>query len=86
MYYQEKIENQATARGYADGYHGKAGLQFLLDGLDQSAANNIFLESGVMHTYFFIEAQRTRAMIETATPESVNLGGTSYLAGFLFEF
>jgi len=86
MYYQEKIENQPRARGYADGYHGKAGLQFLLDGIDQSAANNFYLESGVMHTYFFIEVQRTRAMIETATMESVNLGGTSYLAGFLLEF
>jgi hypothetical protein len=86
MYYREKIESQGSVKGYADGYHGKAGLQFLLDGLDQSAANSFYLDSGVFHTYFFLEAQRTRVMADTVTGESVNIGGTSYLAGLLFEF
>ena len=86
MYYREKIEFQGSVKGFADGSHGRAGLQFLLDGLDQSAANSFYLEHGVMHTYLFFEAQRTRAMIDTVTGESVNLGGTSYLAGLLFEF
>src|SRR3990172_1547268 len=86
MYYREKIESQGSVKGYADGYHGKAGLQFLLDGLDQSAANSFYLEHGVIHTYLFFEAQRSRAMIDTVAGESVNLGGTSYLAGLLFEF
>ena len=86
MYYREKIEFQGSVKGFADGAHGRAGLQFLLDGLDQSAANSFYLEHGVMHTYLFFEAQRTRAMIDTVAGESVNLGGTSYLAGLLFEF
>jgi hypothetical protein len=86
MYYREKVEFQEDIKGYADGYHGKAGLQFLLDGLDQSAANSFYLDSGVFHTYFFLEAQRTRAMADTVTGEAVNIGGTSYLAGLLFEF
>ncbi len=91
MYYREEIENQSTVRGHADGYHGRAGLQFLLDGLDQSAANSFFLEFGVIHTYFFLEAQRARVLINTFdavtnSPVTLNLGGTSYLAGLLFEF
>lgn len=86
MYYREKVEFQEDAKGYADGYHGKAGLQFLLDGLDQSAANSFYRDSGVLHTYFFLEAQRTRAMADTVTGGSVNIGGTSYLGGLLFEF
>jgi hypothetical protein len=86
MYCREKIKDQTTVRDSVDGRFGKAGLQFLLDGLDQSAANSFYLDSGVIHTYFFLEAQRSRAMIDTVTGESVNLGGTSYLAGLLFEF
>ena len=86
MYYREKVEFQDTVKGSTDGYHGRVGLQFLLDGIDQSAANNFYLESGVQHTYLFIEAERIRATIDTAASGSVNLGGTSFLAGLLFEF
>jgi len=86
MYYREKIEFQDTVKGFADGYHGRAGLQFLLDGLDPDAANSFYLEEGVYHTYFFIEAGYTRAMVNTTSGGSVNLGGTSYLVGLLFEF
>ena len=83
MYYREKIEGQATVRGSVDGYHGRAGLQFLLDGLDPRAAHNLSTDFGIEHTYLFGEVQVTKATV--GTPE-VNLGGTSYLMGFLFEF
>ncbi len=86
MYYQEKIEFQNTIKGYTDGYHGRAGIQLLLDGLDQDAANSLYLDYGVQHTYLFVEAQYTRAMIEDLNGQSINLGGTSFLAGLLFEF
>jgi hypothetical protein len=85
MYYQEKVDFQGSAKGHADGYHARAGLQFLLDGLDPSAANSFYLDDGVYHTYFFIEARYSRAMIDTSSG-SLNLGGKSYLAGLLFEF
>ena len=55
-------------------------------GLDQDAANSFYLDYGVEHTYLFIEAQYTRAMIEDLSGQSINVGGTSYLAGLLFEF
>jgi len=83
MYYQEKIEDQATVRGSVNGFHGRAGLQFLLDGIDPRAANNMFIDYGINHTYLFGEVQVTHATVGTP---SINLGGTSYLAGFLFEF
>jgi len=86
MYYRERIEAQGTVRGHADGYHGRAGLQFLLDELDPTAARNLFTDYGIYHTYLFFETQYSRAMINDLAGTSINLGGTSYLMGFLFEF
>ena len=86
IYYRSKAEMQDTIKGSADGYHGRAGIQLLLDGLDESAANGLFLDYGIHHTYLFFEAQVSQALINTTTGESVNLGGTSFLAGLLFEF
>jgi len=86
MFYEEKIENQGKARGTVDGYHARAGLQFLLDDLDPSASNSFSREFGVFHTYLFLEAEYTRAMAETVSSGSVNLGGTSWLGGLVFEF
>jgi hypothetical protein len=83
MYYREKIEFQDTIKGSFDGYHGRAGVQFLLDGLDRDAANSFYLEYGVSHTYLFVEAQKSRVMVDNS---DLDLGGTSFLAGFLFEF
>ena len=83
MYYEEKIEGQGTAHGKADGYGYRGGLQFLLDGLDPDAANSMYLEYGVFHTYFFVEAEKTTAKVTSA---SADLGGTAYLFGLLFEF
>lgn len=83
MYYRVKTEGQETTRGSSDGYHWRAGLQLLLDGIDPRAANNLFTDYGINHTYLFGEVQVTKVTV--GTPE-INLGGKSYLAGFLFEF
>ncbi len=81
VFYREKIEMQDTVSGSANGYHARGGLQFLLDGLDRSAANNMYIDYGVFHTYLFVEAKYTHAVVS-----GINLGGTSYLGGLLFEF
>jgi len=86
MFYREKTEGQGTARGTADGYHGRAGLQLLLDEADTSASRNLRSDFGISHTYLFFETLYSRAMINDLTGASVNLGGTSYLMGLLFEF
>jgi hypothetical protein len=83
LYYQEKIEGQDSISGSVDGYHARGGLQFLLNGLDENAANRMFLDYGVHHTYLFAEAEYTHAVVRSV---SINLGGTAYLMGFLFEF
>ncbi|OGW40510.1 MAG: hypothetical protein A2010_08095 [Nitrospirae bacterium GWD2_57_9] len=91
MYYRTEVEDQGVVRGSTDGYHARGGLQFLLDGIDPHAASNMFNDYGIYHTYFFLEAKYVRAEIDTvasgAIPsQSVNLGGTGYFGGFLFEF
>lgn len=90
IYYRDEIKYQPTARGYADGYHGRAGLQFMLDGIDEDTSKLLSANLGIKHFYLFIEAERTRAMIDTeatatSPSRSVNLGGTSWLLGFRFE-
>ncbi len=83
LYYQEKIEGQDTVNGTVDGYHVRGGLQFLMNVLDENAANRMYLDYGIHHTYLFAEAEYTHAVVRSV---SVNLGGTAYLMGFLFEF
>jgi hypothetical protein len=86
MFYRQQTEGQSDVKGAANGYHGRAGLQLLLDRIDTRAANNMYLGYGIIHTYLFVEAQRTTAKTDTVSGGTVDLGGTSYLAGFLFEF
>lgn len=86
MYYREKVQYQDEVRGSTDGYHVRAGLQLLLDEIDPRAAHNLFTDYGVFHTYLFFEARYIRAMINDLGGTSVNLGGTSWLGGLLFEF
>jgi hypothetical protein len=86
VYYREEIEDQSVARGYANGYHARGGLQFLLDLIDPGAANSFYRDFGVRHTYFFIEGKYTHAMADTTSSTSVDIGGKSLLGGFLFEF
>ena len=83
LFYQEKIESQDTVNGSVDGYHVRGGLQFLLNSLDERAANRMFQDYGIHHTYLFGEVEYTHAVVRSV---SVNLGGTAYMFGFLFEF
>lgn len=81
MFYREVVQEQNTIKGSADGYHARAGIQVLLDGLDPGGSSNMYMEYGIFHTYLFVEAKYTRAEVS-----SINLGGTGWLAGLLFEF
>lgn len=83
LYYKEQIEGQDSVNGSVDGYHVRGGLQFLLNSLDERAANRMFQDYGIYHTYLFGEAEYTHAVVKSV---SVNLGGTAYMFGFLFEF
>ena len=83
IYYRQASQSQGTVRGHADGYHARAGLQLLLDVMDPAAAGRMYQSYSIYHTYVFIEAKYTKAIDR---PTSINLGGTSYLGGLLFEF
>ncbi len=85
MFYREEVKDQGVARGRTDGYHARAGIQFVLDGLDAHAAHNIRADYGIDHTSLFIEMEYIRAIVDTAGG-SVDLGGKSWVAGLLFEF
>jgi hypothetical protein len=87
MFYRLEVADQTgTTKGSVNGYHGRAGLQLLLDGMDSEAANNLYQDTGIYHTYFFIEGKYTRAMADTVTTGPVNIGGISSFGGLLFEF
>lgn len=81
--YRQALEGQGSVKGSANGYHARGGLQFLLDNVDRAAANGLYMDYGIMHTYFFVEAEYTVAKVKFV---STDLGGIAYLAGFLFEF
>jgi len=86
LFYREELSGQGTVKGSVNGYHGRAGVQILLDGLEADASRNLYLDYGIHHTYLFLEAKYLHAKADTIPSGSVNLGGTSYLGGFLFEF
>ena len=83
MYYREKLPGQETVRGSADGYHVRGGLQISLDNIDPSASTRMFSHYGVYGTYVFIEAAYYHVLERTT---SIDLGGTAYFGGLLFEF
>lgn len=83
MLYRETVEGQGPSRGSVNGTHARAGLQLLLDDIDPGAANNMYLDYGVQHTFLFVEVERTSAILDST---STDLGGISYLGGLLFEF
>jgi hypothetical protein len=86
LFYREQLKGQESVKGSVNGYHGRAGVQLLLDGLEADASRNLYLDYGIHHTYLFLEAKYLHAKADTLPSGSVNLGGTSYLGGFLFEF
>lgn len=82
VYYQS-IAGQDSVRGSVNGVHAKAGLQFLLDGLDASAAKRMFSNYGATNSYLYVEVKRTHA--KTNTP-SFQIGGYSVKSGLFIEF
>jgi hypothetical protein len=86
LFYREEVKGQGTTQGSVNGFHVRGGVQLLLDGMEPNAARSLYLDYGIHHTYFFLEGKYLRALADTVQGDSVNLGGTSALAGFLLEF
>ena len=49
----------------------------------QCAANMMFLDYGVHHSFVFVESEYTRAVLSSV---SMDLVGKAYLGGLMFEF
>ena len=86
LFYREEVKGEGTTKGSVNGYHARAGLQILLDGLEPDASRNLYFDNGIYHSYLFLEGKYLHAKADTVPSGSVNLGGTSCLGGLLFEF
>ena len=80
------MKGQGTTKGSVNGYHARGGVEVLLDGLEPSASRSLYQDYGIHHTYLFLEGKYLHAQADTLPSGSVNIGGTSCLGGFLFEF
>ncbi len=83
IYYEQDIRGQERRRGAATGSHLRGGVQLLLDNIDRATAAGFYRSFGVLNSYLFLEVQRSSVEVG---PEPIELGGTSYQAGLLFEF
>lgn len=86
IFYRTKVEGGEKTSGSVNGYHVRGGLQLLLDPLDADAAQSLYEEGGIRHSYFFVEGKKMWGDAETASGGTVDIGGTSWLGGLLFEF
>ena len=86
VFYRTEIAGGEKRSGSVSGYHARGGVQMLLDRLEPDSARNLYEDFGISHTYLLLEGKYTRAMADTASGGSVDIGGASWLGGFLFEF
>jgi hypothetical protein len=70
-------------RGGTPGWQAAAGISFLLDVIDPSAARELDSETGINHTYVFVEAAKVSSF---GGKGRLEVGDTTWLAGLLFEF
>ena len=82
--YRRFTEGEGTVMGGKEGYHARAGLKFLMNRLEPAASDNLYENSGIIHTYFLLEGQYAR--VNSFGNSAVNLGGWSYFGGLQFEF
>jgi hypothetical protein len=83
VYYKQKITNQSNIDGAENGTHYRAGIQFLINNINKKAASQLKKSYGVQNSYFFLEVAELDVKTDST---NVEIGGTSYLAGFLMEF
>jgi len=82
VYYKLAIQDQERRKGSLEGTHVRFGLQLLMDNIDKNAAAGLH-DFGIEHVYFVLESTQREAKDDGA---GVDLGGTLYSAGFLFQF
>ena len=83
MFYKQEIENQSNKSGNSSGYHLKAGVELLLNGIDRNSAAAARNEFGLKYTYLFVEGEYTR--VEDSKTNS-DLGGKAWYLGLRLDF
>lgn len=88
LYYKVDIQNDDKREGDTGGIQTRAGLQFLLDPINKRGALGLQRDFGVENLYLVLEVQELDADKETVSNggADIELGGTSYLIGLLFEY
>lgn len=81
--YHQSIVGQDSVKGAVNGYHARAGVQFLLDVLDKGAAKEMKRAYGANNSYLYFEVKRTRAEAGT---QPFQIGGYSFKSGLMIEF
>ncbi len=77
--------NGKTGEGVTFGYHYAAGLHLLLDWFDESSADGLALDFGVINSYLFAEAQRSE-VDGFGDDKSIRLSDTHFSFGLAFEY
>jgi hypothetical protein len=73
-----------SGRGGTPGWQVAGGLSFQLDFLDPSAARSLNVESGIDHTYLFVEAMHFDAS-GLWRKNALHVGDTTWLVGLMLE-
>lgn len=81
LLYRQTIEGQGRTQGSSGGEHVRAGLQILLDPFERDSSRSMFVNYGVINSYFFLEGKQTTIDINNS-----ELGGISYRVGVLLEY
>jgi hypothetical protein len=72
-------------KGGTPGWQAAAGVALLLDFLDPGSARALDSDTGVNHTYLFVEFDRFEAS-GLGKKNALHVGDTTWLAGLMFEF
>jgi hypothetical protein len=73
------------ARGATPGWQAAAGMALLLDFIDPASSRALDSETGLNHTYVFVEVARYEAS-GFGSKKALRLGDTTWCAGLMFEF
>ncbi|MBI1908756.1 MAG: hypothetical protein HYS22_01105 [Deltaproteobacteria bacterium] len=82
VYYRENLEGKVT-QGLKTGYHGTAGVQFLME-FAESLTHEMEQEMGINDLYLTLEGQF--AKVDSFGKTGLDLSGWTLQAGLLFEF
>ncbi len=76
--------SKLEALGGTGGWHAAAGLRFLMDVLEPSAARSFDIEMGVNHSYLYVEYDR-RVLNDFGSSKSIDLSDGVFSFGLAFD-